>query len=94
MMEAGETLRVRFIGANNGLIHQMHTDMAVRSRLSLATARPFGGSSLPHSRHGAGATLRCRLEARRPGKWLIHCHIGHHTTNNNVEEEGGGALWS
>jgi len=30
--------------------------------------------------------------AREPGKWLIHCHILHHTTNNNVEEKGGGGL--
>jgi hypothetical protein len=30
--------------------------------------------------------------ARQPGKWLIHCHIGHHTTNNNVETQGGGGL--
>jgi len=30
--------------------------------------------------------------ALRPVKWLIHCHIGHHTTNNNVEMEGGGGL--
>jgi FtsP/CotA-like multicopper oxidase with cupredoxin domain len=30
--------------------------------------------------------------ARQPGKWLIHCHIGHHTTNNNVEMQGGGGL--
>jgi hypothetical protein len=30
--------------------------------------------------------------AHRPGKWLIHCHIGHHTTNNNVEIKGGGLM--
>lgn len=30
--------------------------------------------------------------AQRPGKWLIHCHIPHHTTNTNVEEKGGGGL--
>jgi len=30
--------------------------------------------------------------AREPGKWLIHCHIPHHTTNDNVEEQGGGGL--
>ena len=29
---------------------------------------------------------------REPGKWLIHCHIGHHTTNNNAEMDGGGGL--
>ncbi len=31
-------------------------------------------------------------KARRPGKWLVHCHIPHHTTNNNVEHHGGGGL--
>ncbi|WP_280952475.1 MULTISPECIES: multicopper oxidase domain-containing protein [unclassified Mesorhizobium] len=33
-----------------------------------------------------------RLEAAGPGKWLVHCHIAHHTTNNHVEEKGGGGL--
>jgi hypothetical protein len=31
-------------------------------------------------------------KARRPGKWLVHCHIPHHTTNNNAETHGGGGL--
>jgi len=31
-------------------------------------------------------------EAREPGKWLLHCHINHHTTNDNREQEGGGGL--
>jgi hypothetical protein len=31
-------------------------------------------------------------QARQPGKWLIHCHIGHHNTNNNVETHGRGRL--
>ena len=30
--------------------------------------------------------------AREPGKWLLHCHINHHTTNDNVEEQGGGLM--
>lgn len=30
--------------------------------------------------------------ARRPGKWIFHCHIPHHMTNNNVETQGGGGL--
>ena len=25
-------------------------------------------------------------------KWLIHCHIPHHTTNNYTEVHGGGGL--
>jgi hypothetical protein len=27
-----------------------------------------------------------------PGKWLIHCHIPHHTTSNNTETHGGGLM--
>jgi FtsP/CotA-like multicopper oxidase with cupredoxin domain len=30
--------------------------------------------------------------AREPGRWLLHCHIPHHTLNNNVEERGAGGL--
>jgi hypothetical protein len=30
--------------------------------------------------------------AREPGKWLVHCHIPHHTENNNTELNGGGGL--
>lgn len=30
--------------------------------------------------------------AREPGRWLIHCHINHHTTNDNVEVDGAGGL--
>lgn len=30
--------------------------------------------------------------ARKPGKWLVRCHIPHHTTNNNVVQDGGRGL--
>jgi len=38
------------------------------------------------------ASVGRHLESARIGKWLVHCHIPHHTTNNNVEEKGGGGL--
>jgi FtsP/CotA-like multicopper oxidase with cupredoxin domain len=41
---------------------------------------------------GPGERYDVIWEARREGKWLLHCHIPHHTTNNNTEEEGGGGL--
>ena len=31
-------------------------------------------------------------EAREPGRWLLHCHINHHTTNDNREKDGAGGL--
>lgn len=30
--------------------------------------------------------------ARKKGKWLLHCHVLHHTTNDGLEEHGGGGL--
>jgi hypothetical protein len=41
---------------------------------------------------GPGQRYDVIWTARQPGKWLIHCHIGHHTTNNNAETSGGGGL--
>ena len=65
--------------------------------------RPFqvvardGGPIAPSARFladtvnvGPGQRYDVVWKAQRPGKWLIHCHIPHHTTNNNVEERGGG----
>ena len=39
---------------------------------------------------GPGEGYDVIWEAARPGKWLLHCHIPHHTTNDNVEVQGGG----
>jgi len=41
---------------------------------------------------GPGQRYDVIWTARAPGKWLVHCHIPHHTTNNNAEEDGGGGL--
>ena len=41
---------------------------------------------------GPGQRYDVLWTARRPGAWLVHCHIPHHTTNNNVEHHGGGGL--
>jgi FtsP/CotA-like multicopper oxidase with cupredoxin domain len=41
---------------------------------------------------GPGQRYDVVWTARKPGKWLVHCHIPHHTANNNVEEQGGGGL--
>lgn len=41
---------------------------------------------------GPGERYDVIWTTRVPGKWLVHCHMPHHTTNNNVEERGGGGL--
>jgi FtsP/CotA-like multicopper oxidase with cupredoxin domain len=93
-MHVGETLKVRFIGSNNGFIHPMHIHGGPFQVVAV------DGNTLPGSARyqadtinvGPGQRYDVIWPARQSGKWLIHCHIGHHTTNNNVEMQGAGGL--
>ena len=93
-MRVGETLKVRFIGSNNGFIHPMHIHggpfrvVAIDGQ-TLAPSARYEADTIDV---GPGQRFDVIWRAREPGKWLIHCHIGHHTTNNNVETRGGGGL--
>lgn len=93
-MKVGQTLLVRFIGSNNNFVHPMHihggpfTIVATDGNPVLETARLVKDTV----NVGPGERYDVLWTAREPGKWLLHCHIPHHTTNNNVEEEGGGGL--
>ena len=93
-MRVGETLKVRFIGSNNGFIHPMHIHggpfevVAVDGETLQSSAR-YRADTV---NVGPGQRYDVIWTARHPGKWLIHCHIGHHTTNNNMEMRGGGGL--
>ncbi|MBA3476133.1 MAG: copper oxidase [Actinobacteria bacterium] len=93
-MRVGEKARIRFIGSHNNFIHPMHIH-----------GGPFkivetDGVPVPETAQiekdtvnvGPGERYDVIWQARRPGKWLLHCHIPHHTTNDNVEEEGAGGL--
>ncbi|MCP9234086.1 multicopper oxidase domain-containing protein [Mesorhizobium sp. LMG 17147] len=93
-MKVGETLKVRFIGTNNGFIHPMHIhggpfEVVARDGETIAASGRFLADTV---NVGPGQRYDVIWKAQRPGKWLIHCHIPHHTTNNNVEEKGGGGL--
>lgn len=87
-VRVGERLRVRFIGTNSGFIGGPFTIVAT------------DGNPVPPSAQiqkdtvnvGPGERYDVIWTARQPGKWLIHCHINHHTTNDNVEVDGGGGL--
>ena len=93
-MKVGQRLLLRFIGSNNNFIHPMHVH-----------GGPFkivetDGYPVPEAAQlekdtvnvGPGERYDVIWTAREPGKWLIHCHIPHHTTNDNVEQAGGGGL--
>ena len=92
--KVGENIRFRFIGSNNAFIHPMHIH-----------GGPFkiietDGSPVPAAAQiekdtinvGPGERYDVIWTARNTGKWLVHCHIPHHTTNDNVEVQGGGGL--
>jgi len=93
-MKVGQTIRLRFIGTHNGFIHPMHVHggpftVVARDGYTLAPAARFEADTV---NVGPGQRYDVIWKARRPGKWLVHCHIAHHTTNNNVEHKGGGGL--
>jgi len=93
-MRVGEKLKVRFIGSNNGFIHPMHIHGGPFEVVAVdgQTLAPSARYSADTINVGPGQRFDVIWPARRPGKWLIHCHIGHHTTNNNTETRGGGGL--
>src|SRR6266508_3688592 len=93
-MKVGETLKVRFIGSNSGFIHPMHIHggpfvVVARDGEALAPSARFKADTI---NVGPGQRYDVVWTALKPGKWMIHCHIPHHTTNNNTEQDGGGGL--
>ncbi len=78
-MKVGQTIKLRFIGSNNNFIHPMH----VHGGPFVVVARD--GELIPESARfradtikvGPGQRYDVIWTARRPGKWLIHCHIPH-----------------
>ena len=93
-MKVGETLKVRFIGSNSGFIHPMHIhggpfEVVARDGETLARASRYKADTV---NVGPGQRYDVIWKALKPGKWMIHCHISHHTTNNSTETEGGGGL--
>jgi FtsP/CotA-like multicopper oxidase with cupredoxin domain len=93
-MKVGETLKVRFIGSSTGFIHPMHIhggpfEVVARDGETLPPAARFKADTI---NVGPGQRYDVIWTARKAGKWMIHCHISHHTTNNNTEQHGGGGL--
>jgi FtsP/CotA-like multicopper oxidase with cupredoxin domain len=93
-MRVGERVRVRFVGSQNNFIHPMHIHGGPFEIVETdGNPVPEGARFLKDTVNvGPGERWDVIWTARRPGKWLLHCHIPHHTTNENVEEEGAGGL--
>jgi FtsP/CotA-like multicopper oxidase with cupredoxin domain len=93
-MRVGQTIKLRFIGTNNNFVHPMHVHGGPFEVVALdgATLAPGARYLADTINVGPGQRYDVIWTARRPGKWLVHCHIPHHTTNNNVETRGAGGL--
>lgn len=87
--KVGQKIRLRFIGAGQ-MIHPMHLH-----------GFPFkivatDGNDVPESAQwtkdvvsvAPGERYDIEFTPDRPGKWMLHCHIPHHTTNDHHEPGG------
>jgi FtsP/CotA-like multicopper oxidase with cupredoxin domain len=93
-MKVGQTIKLRFIGTNNNFVHPMHVhggpfEVVAVDGVTLKVSARYDADTV---NVGPGQRYDVVWTARKPGKWLVHCHIPHHTANNNVEEHGGGGL--
>lgn len=93
-MKVGQTVKLRFIGTNNSFVHPMHVhggpfQVVARDGETLPPGARFLADTV---NVGPGQRYDVVWTAKRPGRWLVHCHIPHHTANDNVEVQGGGGL--
>jgi FtsP/CotA-like multicopper oxidase with cupredoxin domain len=93
-MKVGQTIKLRFVGTQAGFIHPMHVhggpfEVVALDGQTLAKSARYSADTV---NVGPGQRYDVIWTARKPGKWLVHCHIAHHTKNNNVEVRGGGGL--
>ncbi|GEM86012.1 multicopper oxidase family protein [Meiothermus granaticius] len=93
-MKVGQRVLLRFIGTNNNFVHPMHVhggpfEVVARDGETLKESARFLADTI---NVGPGQRYDMVWTARKPGRWLLHCHIPHHIKNNNVEEQGAGGL--
>ncbi len=93
-LRVGERLLVRFIGSQSGFVHPMHIHGGPFTIVATDGDLVPDGTRIVKDTVNVGPGERYDViwEAREPGRWLLHCHINHHTTNDNREEHGAGGL--
>ena len=88
-VKLGQRVRLRFVAAGQ-FIHPMHLHgLPFRIVATDGNPVPEGAQLLKDTVSVApGERYDVEFIADRPGKWMLHCHIPHHTTNDG-EEPGG-----
>jgi len=83
----GQRALFRLVGAGS-LSHPMHlhgTDFTVVAKDGHPLASPFEADVI---QVGSGERYDIAFTPDRPGKWVFHCHIGHHLTNDGKDPGG------
>jgi len=83
----GQRVLFRLVGAGS-LSHPMHlhgTDFTVVAKDGHPLAAPFKADVI---QVGSGERYDIAFSFDRPGKWVFHCHIGHHLTNDGAGPGG------
>lgn len=86
-VKRGQRVLFRLVGAGS-LSHPMHlhgTDFAVIAKDGHPVAAPFRADVI---QVGSGERYDIAFTFDRPGKWVFHCHIGHHLTNDGAGPGG------
>ena len=87
-MKVGQRALFRLVGAGS-FTHPMHlhgTDFTVVAKDGHPLSSPFKADVV---QVGSGERYDIAFSPTRPGKWVFHCHIGHHLTNDG---DGPGGL--
>jgi manganese oxidase len=89
-LRVGERLLVRFIGSQSAFIHPMHIHGGPFQILEMDSyPAPQAVQLLKDTVNVApGERYDVLWEAREPGRWLLHCHINHHTTTTTRKSMG------
>jgi FtsP/CotA-like multicopper oxidase with cupredoxin domain len=66
-------------------MHLHGTDFTVIAKDGHPLAAPFKADVI---QVGSGERYDIAFSFDRPGKWVFHCHIGHHLTNDGADPGG------
>ena len=86
-VKLGQRVLFRLVGAGS-LSHPMHlhgTDFTVVAKDGHPLAAPYKADVI---QVGSGERYDIAFTFDRPGKWVFHCHIGHHLTNDGADPGG------
>ncbi|MGI8670351.1 MAG: multicopper oxidase domain-containing protein [Aridibacter sp.] len=87
-LRVGQKVRIRVYNVGN-LFHAMHEhgfDLTVESQNGHKKSAPYEVTTFDI---GPGNFFEVTFTPDKPGKWLFHCHVPHHTTNETMSGPGG-----